>query len=275
MNIFRLAGDMAHLASTILLLSRIHTTQSCAGISLRTHELYALVYVTRYLDVLTIFISLYNTTMKLIYLLSSFAMLWYMRGHGIVRKSYDKDLDTFRHYVLILCCLILALATNELFNIMEITWTFSQFLEAFAILPQLVLLQRTNNTHILTWQYVLLLGIYRPLYIANWIYKYFTNPFFMSWLSSLWKSYVSGVIQTVIYGVFCYYYINSRNISKTAQLEDGQYMCIRSPTNGENAPLKAEEAPANAERAESRDACSLALTKGAAVSSNEKIHLLV
>lgn len=263
---------MSHLASTIILLSRIHTTNSCAGISLRTQELYALVYVTRYLDVLTIFISLYNTTMKFIYLLCSFVMIWYMRGHGIVRKSYDKDLDTFRHYVLILCCLVLALATNEMFNIMEITWTFSQFLEAVAILPQLVLLQRTNNTHNLTWQYVLLLGIYRPLYIANWIYKYFTHPFFMSWLSSLWKSYVSGVIQTIIYGIFCYYYINSWKISRNVLLEEGQDICSCDPANGENAQLKADEAPANAE---SRDVCNLVPSKGETVSENEKIHLLV
>lgn len=31
MNIFRLAGDMVHLASIVLLLLKIHGTRSCAG----------------------------------------------------------------------------------------------------------------------------------------------------------------------------------------------------------------------------------------------------
>lgn len=31
MNIFRLAADMTHLASVLVLLFKIHTTKSCAG----------------------------------------------------------------------------------------------------------------------------------------------------------------------------------------------------------------------------------------------------
>lgn len=40
----------------------------------------------------------------------------------------------------------------------QVMWSFSLFLEAVAILPQLVLLQRTRNIDNLTGQYVLLLG---------------------------------------------------------------------------------------------------------------------
>jgi ER lumen protein retaining receptor len=58
MNIFRLAGDMTHLASCLVLLLKIVTTKSCRGVSLRTQELYLLVFVTRYLDLFTTYISL-------------------------------------------------------------------------------------------------------------------------------------------------------------------------------------------------------------------------
>ncbi|CAN0915743.1 ER lumen protein-retaining receptor [Linum grandiflorum] len=106
MNIFRLAGDMTHLASILVLLLKIHTIKSCAGfffhfppsskylifirsraaaewavnqplsvttptllsdghewtgVSLKTQELYFMVFVTRYLDLFTHFISMYNT----------------------------------------------------------------------------------------------------------------------------------------------------------------------------------------------------------------------
>ncbi|KAK8448648.1 hypothetical protein SEVIR_7G072000v4 [Setaria viridis] len=183
MNAFRLAGDMTHLMSVLVLLLKIHTIKSCAGVSLKTQELYALVFATRYLDMFTDFISLYNTVMKLIFLSSSFSIVWYMRRHKLVRRSYDKDHDTFRHQFLVLPCLILALLIHEQFTFKEVMWTFSIYLEAVAILPQLVLLQRTRNIDNLTGQYVFFLGAYRSLYILNWIYRYFTEPHYVHWIS--------------------------------------------------------------------------------------------
>lgn len=90
------------------------------GISLKTQELYAIVFATRYLDIFTDFISLYNTLMKLIFLGSSFSIVWYIRHHKIVRRSYDKDQDTFRHLFLILPCFLLALVINEKFTFKEV-----------------------------------------------------------------------------------------------------------------------------------------------------------
>nr|GEV11659.1 ER lumen protein-retaining receptor [Tanacetum cinerariifolium] len=204
MNIFRLAGDMTHLASVLVLLLKIHTIKSCAGVSLKTQELYALVFATRYLDIFTDFISVYNTVMKLIFLGSSFSIVWYIRHHKIVRRSYDKDQDTFRHYFLVLPCLLLALLIHEKFTAKEVLWTFSIYLEAVAILPQLVLLQRTRNIDNLTGQYVFLLGAYRSLYILNWIYRYFTERHFVHWIT-----WIAGLIQTLLYADFFYYYFES------------------------------------------------------------------
>ncbi|KAG6505426.1 hypothetical protein ZIOFF_037782 [Zingiber officinale] len=254
MNIFRLAGDMTHLMSVLVLLLKIHTIKSCAGkfypyssfnsvriwfrfgISLKTQELYALVFATRYLDIFTDFISVYNTIMKLIFLGSSFSIVLYIRRHKIVRRSYDKDQDTFRHFFLVLPCLLLALVINEKFTLKEVMWTFSLFLEAVAILPQLVLLQRTKNIDNLTGQYVFLLGLawnrlvkssldhvehwwfaslrvkvglessraYRAFYILNWIYRYFTEPHYVHWIT-----WISGLVQTLLYADFFYYYFNS------------------------------------------------------------------
>ncbi|KAL1542986.1 endoplasmic reticulum retention protein, variant 2 [Salvia divinorum] len=176
MNIFRLAGDMTHLASVLVLLLKIHTIKSCAGVSLKTQELYAIVFVTRYLDLFTDYISL----------------------------SYNKDQDTFRHYSLMLPCLFLALIANEKFSFKEVMWAFSLYLEAVAILPQLVLLQRTRNIDNLTGQYVFLLGAYRAFYILNWIYRFFTEPHYVHWI--IW---ISGLVQTLLYADFFYYYFQS------------------------------------------------------------------
>lgn len=213
MNIFRLAGDMSHLVSILLLLLKIHTIRSCAGLSLKTQELYAIVFATRYLDIFTDFISLYNTVMKIFFLWSSFSIVWYMRYHNVVRHSYDKDHDTFRHYFLILPSMILALLVHEKFTFREVLWTFSLYLEAVAILPQLVLLQRTRNVDNLTGNYVFFLGAYRGFYILNWIYRYFTEKNYHKWIT-----WVSGLVQTVLYADFFYYYVKSWRNRERLQL---------------------------------------------------------
>jgi len=204
MNIFRLIGDLTHLMSIIVLLLKIHTIKSCAGISLKTQELYALVFATRYLDIFVSFISLYNTMMKLIFLGTSFSIVWYMRYHKTVRGSYDRNNDSFRHYFLIPPCLALALLINNKFTFREIMWTFSLWMEAVAIIPQLVLLQRTRNVDNLTGNYVFFLGAYRGFYLINWIYRYFTEPHYRQWIT-----WIAGIIQTALYADFFYYYFKS------------------------------------------------------------------
>ena len=90
------------------------------GISLKTQELYALVFLARYLDLFTDFISLYNSAMKIVFILSSLAIVWCMRMHPIIKRSYDKVVDTFRHYFLVLGCFVLALLIHEKFTVQEV-----------------------------------------------------------------------------------------------------------------------------------------------------------
>ncbi|KAK4361231.1 hypothetical protein RND71_020183 [Anisodus tanguticus] len=213
MNIFRLAGDMTHLISVLVLLLKIYATKSCSGISLKTQELYAIVFLARYLDLFTDFISLYNTVMKLVFIGSSLAIVWCMRYHRVVRRSYDRELDTFRYWILVAACSFLALVLHEKFTLQEVFWAFSIYLEAVAILPQLVLLQRSGNVDNLTGQYVFFLGAYRAFYILNWIYRYLTEPHFTRWISC-----VSGLVQTALYADFFYYYFISWKNNAKLQL---------------------------------------------------------
>ena len=52
-------------------------------------------------------------------------------------------------------------------NLLQIFWAFSIYLEAVAILPQLVLLQRSGNVDNLAGQYVFFLGYAFFLYLAR------------------------------------------------------------------------------------------------------------
>jgi hypothetical protein len=62
----------------------------------------------------------YNTVMKLVFLGTSCAIVYYMRYHRIIRLSYDKDQDTFRHWMLIAPSALLALVSAHPRSFMEV-----------------------------------------------------------------------------------------------------------------------------------------------------------
>lgn len=56
--------------------------------------LFALVFITRYLDLFTSFISVYNTVMKVFFLTSSLGTVYLM--YVKFKATYDHNHDTFR-----------------------------------------------------------------------------------------------------------------------------------------------------------------------------------
>lgn len=199
MNVFRLAGDLSHLLAIIILLWKIWKTRSCAGISGRSQILFAMVYTTRYLDLLTNFISVYNSVMKIVFIGTSLATLYLM--YFKFKATYDRNHDTFRIEFLVLPVVILALVVNHDFAPLEILWTFSIYLESVAILPQLFMVSKTGEAETITSHYLFCLGSYRALYILNWIYRYYTEGFYDL------IAIIAGIVQTILYCDFFYLYI--------------------------------------------------------------------
>jgi len=210
MNIFRLVGDLSHLLAIILLLLKIWKTRSCAGISGKSQILFLVVFVTRYLDLLTSFISLYNTTMKLFFIASAAGTVYLM--YIKFKATYDGNHDTFRIEFLLGPSVLLALVVNHEFSVMEILWTFSIYLESVAILPQLFMVSKTGEAESITSHYLFALGSYRGLYILNWIYRYHAEGFYDI------IAIIAGCIQTILYCDFFYLYITKVLKGKKLQL---------------------------------------------------------
>mmetsp|Transcript_20360 Transcript_20360/g.34086 ORF Transcript_20360/g.34086 Transcript_20360/m.34086 type:complete len:221 (-) Transcript_20360:258-920(-) len=209
MNMFRLAGDMAHVLSIVVLILRLRVTKNALGISIKTQELYLVVFVTRYLDLFTTYYSLYNSIMKVVYIASTALIIYMVRGTEPFKTNYDNAQDSFLHWKFAVApCVVLALVTNIIqgFDIMELFWIFSIYLEALAIVPQLIVLQRYREVENLTAHYVFLLGIYRALYIVNWIYRSYHEVFY----KHNWVVYACGFVQTCLYVDFFYYYFLSK-----------------------------------------------------------------
>mmetsp|Transcript_37514 Transcript_37514/g.60061 ORF Transcript_37514/g.60061 Transcript_37514/m.60061 type:complete len:221 (+) Transcript_37514:41-703(+) len=218
MNIFRLAADMIHLISIFILLIKVAGAQNCRGISLKTQALYCVVFTCRYLDLFWNFWSLYNWVMKLIFIGSSYTIVYYMKYQKPTCKTYDASHDHFKVWILVIPCLILALFFNVSFTPFEILWAFSIYLESVSILPQLIMVQkyaRDNQGTVqnITSHYVFCLGAYRALYLINWIYRYLSEPSYYDPIA-----WVSGVVQTLLYIDFFYYYVKAATLGKVMEL---------------------------------------------------------
>jgi ER lumen protein retaining receptor len=214
MNIFRLAGDMSHLFSIIVLLLRLRVAKNAHGISVRTHELFLLVFVTRYLDLFTTFYSIYNSAMKIFYIGSTASIIYTIRYQEPIKTTYDKAQDIFLHWKFAAFpCFVVATVTHLVgtgfayVDFIELLWTFSIYLEAIAILPQLIVLQRYREVENLTGNYIFFMGAYRALYILNWIYRAHVEPHY----KHHWVVYICGVLQTLLYADFFYYYFKSKS----------------------------------------------------------------
>ena len=186
----------------------VYSFISHSGISGKSQILFAIVFTTRYLDLLTNFVSLYNTAMKVFFIAGAFGTIYLMLVK--FKATYNSNHDTFRigkwimnrssrlvcptiyvrfrpncrfdspfslltraEFLLIPAALI-SLVINHSFDPMEILWTFSIYLECVAILPQLFMISKTGEAESITSHYLFALGAYRALYIFNWAYRYST-----------------------------------------------------------------------------------------------------
>ena len=209
MNIFRLSADMLHLISICILLLKVIGVQNCKGISLKTQLLYCVVFTCRYLDLFWNFWSIYNWIMKVIFIITSYTIAYCMKFKNPICKSYDAKSDNFEVSILIVPTFILALFFNVSFTPFEVLWAFSIYLESVSITPQLIMVQkyaRENSGTVsnITSHYMFCLGAYRALYVANWIYRYMTEVGYYDPIA-----WVSGIVQTLLYIDFFYYYVKA------------------------------------------------------------------
>uniref|UniRef100_A0A7S2H1C4 ER lumen protein-retaining receptor n=1 Tax=Helicotheca tamesis TaxID=374047 RepID=A0A7S2H1C4_9STRA len=198
MNIFRLTGDSLHMLSHSILIIRLLSAKNAQAISLKSIELYLLIYVSRYLDLFTTFYTWYNSIVKIFYILTSIAIVYIIRHHEPNYATYDRAHDTFAHWKLavIPCAFVAIIATafRQILDAQELILRFSIYLESVAMLPQLVLLEHYQEIECLTGSYIGLKSCYRGFYILNWVYRSYYTPFY--WHHPV--VYIAGVLQTVI-----------------------------------------------------------------------------
>ncbi|OQE20060.1 hypothetical protein PENSTE_c014G01301 [Penicillium steckii] len=220
-NVFRVVGDISHLASVCVLVWAIHRNKSAEGVSLLTQILYALVFFTRYLD---LFSSaswtfgtygagvLWNTPFKIMYLTSSSYLIY------IIMRVYPRTRERERAWKLGIWSVIGSVVTAPIamaiayrgfpsFWLSELFWTFSVVLESVCVLPQLLLLRQTTVPTVIDSYYLACLGSYRALYILNWLVRGFGSE-------KHWDpiALIFGIIQTAFYVDFAWVYYSRQRV---------------------------------------------------------------
>lgn len=239
MNIYRLIGDSCHYWSYLILLRRLILQKNAHGISVKTHVLYLIVFVTRYLDLFTTFYSLYNSFTKLFYISSTAFILGSIRYYEPLRSTCDTARDNKPAlWKLVFPCFMFATVISffgyhdsrkwiqgfSFYDVLEWLWTFSICLEPVAILPQLFLVFRYRNMETIQWiyQYILFKGIYMLFYIFNWIYRAHNDPHYRH----PYLVYICGILQTLIYADFLRFYLTRTSLIRWMALrnQDVEYV---------------------------------------------------
>ncbi|TID15899.1 Repressible high-affinity phosphate permease [Venturia nashicola] len=235
MNVFRVVGDLSHVASKVILLWSIHWNRSAEGVSLITQTLYIAVFSTRYLDlfwspIFGAFIYFWNFCLKLFYISSSAYIVFLMMS--VFARTREKEKAWKFGIYCFAGAAILAMPVTAMFMhgpqvhytvdgkdkhhplyehsfaFFEILWTFSEILESVAVLPQLLLLRQTTVPTVIDSYYLACLGSYRGFYILNWIYRVFskTDRHFDP------ISVIFGCIQTLLYVDFAWVYLTRQRV---------------------------------------------------------------
>lgn len=202
MNAFRMCGDILHVLAILVLCRRLCAYKNAQGVSLKTQELYLVVFCTRYLDLFTSFYSWYNSVMKVFFLGSSVGFVWLLRKWEPTRTTYRKQEDYFQHWkniaapiaIVAFLCPSSGSPGSIGFDVLDLLWNFSILLESVAIVPQIMAFRRFREVENLTGgAFILMMGGYRGLYCLNWIYRSHTEIYYQH----NYLVYVSGVVQVI------------------------------------------------------------------------------
>ena len=208
-NVFRYLGDYLHLVSMLVVGFVLLKNRNCRGLSFKTQLFYFLVFITRYTDLLSSHTTTHHATylflFKIFYIVSSASIVFVMRKWS---ATIETNKDTCSYTFVIVPCIVSAMVallwTSQHKTLSLYLWMFSEFLEAFAMLPQYIFTYRQDAENKRSdkgiFLFICLVGSYRVLYAANWIYKKIK-------LGSAYSdtvSWIGGIIEILLFFDFLF-----------------------------------------------------------------------
>lgn len=230
-----------------ILVTRLIQSSSARGVSLKSLQLYIIVFASRLISILrhSGYLPFDKTGDWFYHVVEVLSLMFVSTAVYLVSSkhvaSYDDKFDAFGNlhipsklgalYLLVPCALLAAIMhpslNNEWFS--DSAWTLSMYLEAVAILPQLYMFQRkaADEGGAVEWSishFVFALGFSRVSELIFWIFSY------KELSSTSTSSYVgplvvfTQIVHLLIMGDFFYYYV--RSIRKGGAMELPTHMGV-------------------------------------------------
>ena len=218
-------SSLTQMFSFVIVLLKVYNCQNCSGLSLNTLICYLLVLSGRLSS--TLFYNgylpsdssgdwFYQLT-EILSLLFILLLIFFMKK--TYKQTSDTNLDTIKFYYFAIPCLIIGLLVHPVLNSNFITdslWTFSMYLQAFSIFPQIQLFtNKKGQIETYTSHFVALLGLSTVFSIFFWYdtYEELNNwsdisfPFFADYVGYI--VIFSQALQLIIMADFYYLYFKS------------------------------------------------------------------
>jgi ER lumen protein retaining receptor len=191
-NWFRYGADYLHFGGMCYGLVVVGTTNSVEGFSRKTQILYQTIYVTRYLDLFVESQIMYLVFFKIAFNLITALMLV---GFTQFVNTYDARRDSCNILAVAAPTFVAAYVFSRQPTFVERMWTFSEYLETFALVPQYIVCYKSSKLPTPVIFYILAPGGYRVLYVMNWIYKR------SQWhgMYTDYTSWISGGVECILF----------------------------------------------------------------------------
>jgi len=234
-SFFLTLSGLIQMFGFFLISLKIQNTQSVTGLSLHTQICYCVSFFARFCSILRHEGYLpYDSSGDVIYrieeflsvILSCFVIFMIAVKY---RSSYTWDLDRVHSGLLIAPALVLAILIHPGLNnsyFIDIMWTFSLYLEAIAIFPQLYMFSKKGGeVEAFTSHFVASQGIARVFSLIFWLFSFKELNEYPGEIWSLFSGYVgyfvmlSQILQVVLFSDFLYEYYKSlrRGLPMTVQ----------------------------------------------------------
>lgn len=207
-------ATILHISSILLLLYKILSKKRCDSVSLNSLKLYLICFIFRYINP-WIFKGTYFSILYKLLIISLYMYLIYLVSIRF-EKTYEKGNDRFKIWIKLVISTVLGLVFGPKLRFkFQFIWTLlnsiSVWIEAFGIIPQIILLRKSYNTNIIQVDYIFILSLYRFVYVIAWTINYFTSTYVDLNL------FLSAIVQSLIFSdfvaVYIYFRINNKDFT--------------------------------------------------------------
>jgi len=195
-----LAEILRTMGIVLLVLRVVKKTHSVQGLSVKTQQLYAVVFFTRLMFKVVYEEDYLYSLIEVIATLLTLYLIFLIRVQYV--STYQAENDTFKDAYILGPCLVLAIflhpsVTDRWF--VNVLWAFSTYLEAVALLPQLFVFHTASRiVDNMTSLWIVSLFLSRLLECTFWFVALFFKGYMKIWSSIVWYVILTETVHTLL-----------------------------------------------------------------------------